>query len=133
MMDSIKPLVIYIYTLSIEPARERKPTMSELFEGLKTALEEAVEITKGNKTGRVTHIKITPLNDFHKDEIKKMRVDAGYTQSMFAKYMGVSKKTVEAWECGNSHPNGSAKRLMQIFISGKNEEVPFVEVNSSDK
>ena len=36
------------------------------------------------------------------------------TQAIFAAYMGVSKKTVEAWESGHNHPAGAACRLLSI-------------------
>lgn len=36
------------------------------------------------------------------------------TQVVFAKYMGVSVKTVEAWESGRNHPDGAASRLLSI-------------------
>lgn len=34
---------------------------------------------------------------------------------MFAQMLGVSKKTVEAWEAGTNVPNGSAMRLLQLL------------------
>jgi putative transcriptional regulator len=33
---------------------------------------------------------------------------------MFAKFMGVSVKTVEAWESGRNHPEGTACRLLTM-------------------
>ena len=49
--------------------------MSKLFEGLKTALEEAIKITKGEKRGRITRIKITPVNQCPKEEKRNMGVN----------------------------------------------------------
>ena len=34
---------------------------------------------------------------------------------MFAQLLGVSKKTVEAWEAGTKKPNGSVLRLFQVI------------------
>ena len=53
---------------------------------------------------------------------------AGMPQSVFAKYMGVSKKTVEAWECGRTHPTGSAFRLMEILNSSAGQSFCFIHV-----
>ena len=36
--------------------------------------------------------------------IKALRVDRGMTQEMFAKAVGVSKKTVYLWESGEATP-----------------------------
>ncbi len=49
------------------------------------------------------------------DEIRQLRLKYAMTQRVFADFMGVSPKTVEAWECGRNHPNGSASRLMQVI------------------
>lgn len=49
------------------------------------------------------------------------------TQAVFADYMGVSSKTVEAWECGRTHPTGPANRLLDILQEGKEKELSFVK------
>ena len=49
------------------------------------------------------------------------------TQSVFAKYMGVSPKTVEAWELGRTHPTGPAYRLIDILSEGKEENLSFIK------
>ena len=36
------------------------------------------------------------------------------TQVLFAKYLGVSLKTIEAWEAGRNQPNGTACRMLSI-------------------
>ena len=48
------------------------------------------------------------------------------TQTVFANYMGVSKKTVEAWELGRTHPTGPAYRLLDILASGNAESLAFI-------
>ena len=53
---------------------------------------------------------------------------AGMTQSVFVSYMGVSKKTVEAWECGRTHPTGPVFRLLDILATEDLEETDFVVV-----
>lgn len=37
------------------------------------------------------------------------------TQTLFAQMLGISKKTIEAWEAGTNVPNGSAMLLLQLF------------------
>ena len=41
------------------------------------------------------------------------------TQNVFANYMGVSVKTVEAWERGTNHPVGPACRLISMLENQK--------------
>lgn len=44
---------------------------------------------------------------------------AGMTQSVFAAYMGISKKTMEVWKGGRMHPTGPACRLLHILALGE--------------
>ena len=48
------------------------------------------------------------------------------TQVLFADYMGVSCKTVEAWEKGTNHPTGTACRLISMLENRTFETLPFV-------
>lgn len=36
-------------------------------------------------------------------------------QKSFAGYLGVSEKTVEAWEAGVNHPSGAASRILSMM------------------
>ena len=45
-----------------------------------------------------------------------------------AAYMGVSKKTVEAWEGGRTHPSGPAFRLLEVLASDNPERTNYVVV-----
>ena len=51
------------------------------------------------------------------------------SQNVFASYIGVSCKTVEAWESGKNHPSGAASRLLNMMEINNNlvEEFPFVK------
>ena len=74
---------------------------------------------------------ITPVNKYSNEQIKSIRNKSGMTQAVFANYMGVSKKTVEAWELGRTHPTGPACRLLDILDQGKETDLSFVSVNSN--
>ena len=85
-----------------------------VFEEIKTGLNEAIEYEKGNIKANTRVLSITPLEEFSADEIKEIRKSTGLTQVLFANYLGVSLKTVEAWESGRNRPNGSACRMLSI-------------------
>ncbi|MGN0341359.1 MAG: helix-turn-helix domain-containing protein [Roseburia sp.] len=102
--------------------------MSSLFEDLKQGLQEAVDYEKGQRKARVKTYMILPIKEYSSSEIRDIRMKAGMTQSVFALYMGVSKKTVEAWECGRTHPTGPAFRLLDILATEDLEETDFVVV-----
>ena len=99
-----------------------------LFDEIKTGLNEAIEYEKGNLKAKSTTITIEPVGVYTSVEIKAIRNSTGLTQKLFAKYMGVSAKTVEAWECGRTHPTGPAFRLLDILNERKETNLSFVEV-----
>lgn len=101
--------------------------MSELFNDLVTGLNEAVAFEKGKGKARTYTFIIEPVKRYNKNEIKAIRTHAGMTQAVFANYMGVSSKTVEAWEKGTNHPTGSACRLLDILSSDCIKDVPFIK------
>lgn len=85
-----------------------------LFDDIKTGLNQAIEYEKGNLKAPAKTLSITPVEEFTASEIKEIRKNAGLTQVVFAKYLGVSLKTVEAWECGRNQPSGAACRMLAI-------------------
>ena len=85
-----------------------------VFDDIKLGLEQAIEYEKGNLKARKTTLSIMPLDVFTAAEIKEIRSSTGLSQNLFAKYMGVSVKTVEAWEAGRNQPDGAARRLLTI-------------------
>ena len=100
--------------------------MSTLFDDLKQGLEEAIAYEKGQGTARVKTHMISPVREYSNIEIREIRMKAGMTQSVFASYMGVSKKTVEAWEGGRTHPTGPVFRLLEILASDDLEKTNFI-------
>lgn len=102
--------------------------MASLFDDLKQGLEEAIAYEKGIGKARTKTYMIMPIREYSNKEIRDIRMKAGMTQSVFASYMGVSKKTVEAWERGRTHPNGPVFRLLDILAAENLDETDFVVV-----
>lgn len=63
-------------------------------------------------------------------EVRDIRRSTGFSQKLFASYMGVSDKTVEAWEAGINHPSGAASRILSMMEmnSDLTTEFPFVKL-----
>ena len=104
--------------------------MSEFFDELMTGLNEAVEIERGNLKGRKTVYEIQPVKKYNNTQIREIRTSIGMTQGLFADYMGVSIKTVEAWEKGTNHPTGTACRLISLLENKTFTTLPFVHKNA---
>lgn len=62
---------------------------------------------------------------------KKIRTSTGMSQKIFASYMGVSDKTVEAWEAGTNHPSGAASRLLSMMEIDEDLIIKFPFVNNA--
>lgn len=75
---------------------------------------------------------IVPVKEYTADEVKSIRKSTGMSQKLFAKYMGVSGKTVEAWEEGVNHPSGSSSRILSMIETDKGvvNEFPFVKIEA---
>lgn len=86
-----------------------------LFEEMKTGLDQAIDYEKGRGKAKVTVLSVRPVEAFSPEDIKGIRLAAGLTQILFAKFMGVSPKTVEAWEAGRNRPEGPACRLLTLM------------------
>lgn len=95
----------------------------QLFDDIKLGIKQAIEYEKGNLPAKKTVLSVLPLDTFTALEIKQIRKQTGLTQALFAKYMGVSAKTVEAWESGRNHPDGVSCRLLSI--TKQNPTFPF--------
>ena len=97
-----------------------------IYESLLRSLNEAVEYEKGHISLRTNQISIADPEEFSASDIRNIRHATGLSQATFAAAMGVSKKTVEAWECGRNVPAGAAKRLL-TFVE---DNPKFFEENS---
>lgn len=86
------------------------------YESIMQGLNEAVDYANGKTEGvRVHKVEVKPVPSFNAGDIKTIRGTLGMTQMIFASMLGVSKKTVEAWEEGINAPNGPSCRLLAMF------------------
>lgn len=88
-----------------------------VYEGIMQGLNEALQHAEGKLECRTTKLAkqdIMPVPEYRPDEIKEIRVALGMTQVLFAGFMGVSPKTVEAWEAGRNRPDGPARRILSM-------------------
>lgn len=85
-----------------------------VFDKIRTGLEEAIAYEQGTLDAPTKKMTVQPVSHYDAVEIKSIRTNMGMTQAVFAEFMGVSVKTVEAWESGRNHPIGSACRLLYL-------------------
>jgi putative transcriptional regulator len=85
-----------------------------VYKDIISGLQEAVEYEKGNFKLRTVKMTLKPVKRFDADEVKSIRAMLGMSQGLFAGFIGVSPKTVEAWEAGRNTPNGPASRILDF-------------------
>jgi len=83
----------------------------DFFSGIMDGLQEALAYTKG-KAAANTFARKRSLPVVNVVEI---RTALAMTQKAFAEVLGVSCRTVEAWESGKSTPTPTAKKLMFLI------------------
>ena len=91
----------------------------DFFDGLKQGLEEALAFAKGNTSkarvrvlSTVDPVQVSPYNPA---EVARLRKNLNLSQRGFATAIGVSPRTVEAWEAGKSMPSGVATRMLYLI------------------
>lgn len=110
--------------------------MSEIFNSIMNGLTEAVEDAQsGQKSLRRQMVSIIPVKEYSAKEVRSIRQSTGMSQKLFAGYMGVSIKTVEAWEAGTNHPSGAASRILNMMEMDANliKQFPFVVLDAQTR
>ena len=105
-----------------------KNVFNSIMAGLNEAIEDATSETPILKRHKVT---VEPVKVYEADEVKRIRNTTGMSQKTFASYMGVSDKTVEAWEAGTNHPSGAASRLLRMIEMDKDIIIRFPFVSNA--
>jgi putative transcriptional regulator len=92
----------------------------KVYESIMRGLTEAVDYQQGKGKARTTKLTIKPVVTFNNKDIRRIRQKTGLSQVMFAGSLGVSPKTVEAWENGRNKPEGASRRLLEVVRDDPN-------------
>jgi putative transcriptional regulator len=60
---------------------------------------------------------LTPIHPFTAEEIKALREREEVSQTVFARYLGVTKDSISQWERGQKKPAGPALKLLSLVKS----------------
>jgi len=80
-----------------------------LFDKLKSSLEAAVEIKKGNLDARTTRYEIA--------DVRAIREQLNVSQAEMAKALGTSIDTIKSWETKRRNPTGLAAKVLATIQS----------------
>jgi putative transcriptional regulator len=119
------------------PESERVEVTDENFgDLLLESAREALAIARGEmKPARITYASTTTRNarvsappTFDADRVRALRRHLDLSQSVFAQVLGVSDKTVKAWEQGHT-PTAAMRRLLEI--AEEHPDVLLAKVNQA--
>ena len=85
-----------------------------VYKSIIQGLTEAADYQHEKIHARKAKLTIKPVITFNTDDIKRIQQKTGLSQVVFAGSLGVSSKTVEAWENGRNKPEGVSRRLLAI-------------------
>lgn len=86
-----------------------------VYDSIMQGLSEATEHAQGNRKLNARTVTVQPVQVYKASEVKAIRQTVGASQALFANILGVSVKTVEAWESGRNQPDGAARRLLAMM------------------
>jgi len=79
----------------------------ELFQQLAASLKEGGAILRGKKPASRSTTLQWP-------DAKAVRKKLGLSQTQFASLIGISHRTLQNWEQGHRHPEGTARALLRV-------------------
>jgi len=79
----------------------------ELFQQLAASLKEGGAILRGKK-------KAARSTTLQSPDSKAVREKLGLSQTQFAALIGISPRTLQNWEQGHRHPEGTARALLRV-------------------
>ncbi len=84
------------------------------FEELKESMEQGLQHARGKRRDLRTTILPKPPQKMDNKEIVALREQLNQSQAVFARFLNVSVKAVQAWEAGSRNPSGAALKLLSI-------------------
>src|SRR5512135_1658724 len=87
---------------------------TEIFEELLDSTREALAHARGKMNLRTTVLPPAP-QPMRGREVRKLRDELNASQAVFAHYLNVSTKLVQAWEAERRQPEGAALALLRLY------------------
>lgn len=84
-----------------------------LFSELLASANEALAHAQGKRNLRTTVV-APPPEPMDAHDVKELRARLEASQAVFASYLNVSTKLVQAWEADRRTPDGAALRLLRL-------------------
>lgn len=87
----------------------------QYFDTLMSSLKDAAAFAQGD-TSRARVVEVAdPVPEYNAEDVARTRQALDLSQRMLARVLGVSTRTVEAWEAGRNVPSGAARHLLFLL------------------
>ncbi len=106
--------------------RELDPEKMSVFEQIREGLNESIAHSRGQLTLKSTTL-LSPAPPLTKARVIAIRKSLRMSQSVFASYLNVPKKTLQSWEQGARAPKAGEARLLQLFGATPDELVSLMQ------
>lgn len=93
----------------------------EDFNLLTESLQQAIAHKHGDKKAARSVVRSINVPEYGAEDVVAVRRKLNLTQRGLATVVGVSPRTVEAWEAGANAPSGSARHM--LYLLGKDERI----------
>ena len=84
-------------------------------DALVEGLQQALAFAKGDKSRCRVTVREIAVPEYSAGDVSRVRLDLRLSQKALASVIGVSSRTVEAWEAGRNIPNGPAARMLYLI------------------
>jgi len=85
------------------------------YDRFKESLEQAVAFKSGDRSKARVSVCEIPVPEYKAADVSRVRSNLRLSQRGLALALGVSPRTVEAWEIGRNEPSGSARNLLYLI------------------
>ena len=89
----------------------------DVYKGILEGLQEAIAYKQGDHSKCKVSVRSVPDFTCKAADVARLREKMDLSQQALAYLIGVSPRTVEAWESGRNEPTGPAKRLLYLLES----------------
>ena len=86
-----------------------------VYKGIMEGLQEALAYQQGDRTRCKVTVRELPIPEYKAADVARTRKELNLSQRGLANVLGVSYRTVEAWEAGRNVPSGAARHLLYLM------------------
>lgn len=87
----------------------------QYFDALMSSLEDAAAFAQGDTSRARVVEAVDPVPEYKAEDVARTRQALNLSQRALAGVLGVSARTVEAWEAGRNVPFGAARHLLFLL------------------